>query len=128
MKALLGILAFFFFLIVLFLMLAGGLILRTIRRMRVAAEKAAEARERQYRDETGRRPQQYSQRQQTRQSEQTSQSDEASESDWSRQTTQPKETVTESGETIIDHRHQHRNDRKIFDDTDGEYVDFVEER
>ena len=37
---------------------------------------------------------------------------------------------TETGrkETIIDNRHQERENKKIFDDSDGEYVDFVEER
>ena len=30
--------------------------------------------------------------------------------------------------TIIDNRHQERENKKIFDDSDGEYVDFVEER
>ena len=111
MKALLGLLAFVFFLIVLIVMLTGGLILRAIRRMRQAAERAVEEQERLHREETGWRRQQYSQRQQT---------------NWSRQSAQATETAT--GETIIDNRHQHRSDRKIFDDTDGEYVDFVEER
>ena len=38
-----------------------------------------------------------------------------------RQTTQ-----TSTGETIIDNRHQERENKKIFDDSDGEYVDFEE--
>jgi len=39
---------------------------------------------------------------------------------------QPRRTQTESGEVIIDHR-QDRENKKIFDDSDGEYVEFTEE-
>ena len=60
---------------------------------------------------TGRKRQQYS----TRQSANTTQSEQYS------QTTQ-----TSTGETIIDNRHQERENKKIFDDSDGEYVDFEE--
>ena len=35
-------------------------------------------------------------------------------------------TQTSTGETIIDNRHQERENKKIFDDSDGEYVDFEE--
>jgi hypothetical protein len=31
-----------------------------------------------------------------------------------------------TGETIIDNRRQDRENEKIFDDSDGEYVDFEE--
>ena len=31
-----------------------------------------------------------------------------------------------TGETIIDHQHEKRESRKIFDDEDGEYVEFEE--
>lgn len=36
-------------------------------------------------------------------------------------------TTTETGETITDTRHPQRTGRKIIDDSEGEYVDFVEE-
>ena len=105
MKAILGILAFFFFLFVLILMLTGGYILRTIRKMRNAAIKAAEQQEHLYREETARQRHQYTQK--------GHDSYEAN-------------RANEPQETIIDHRHQSRSDRKIFDDSDGEYVDFEE--
>ena len=35
-------------------------------------------------------------------------------------------TQTATGETIIDNRHQERENKKIFDDSDGEYVEFEE--
>lgn len=38
----------------------------------------------------------------------------------------PRRTQTQSGEVIIDHRHQERENKKIFSDDDGEYVDFTE--
>ena len=37
-------------------------------------------------------------------------------------------TQTATGETIIDHHHEKRESQKIFDDSDGEYVEFVEEK
>ena len=124
LKGLLGILAFIFFFIVLILMLTGGFILRTISKMRKAAMDAVNERERQYRDETGRQRQQYSQRERSGYASGTSHADEMNDEFF-------EETVathTSTGETIIDHRHQQRENKKIFDDTDGEYVDFVEER
>ena len=41
-------------------------------------------------------------------------------------TNEPHKTTTTTGETIIDHRHQERENKKIFDDSDGEYVEFEE--
>lgn len=37
------------------------------------------------------------------------------------------QTTTETGETLTDTRHPQRTNRKIIDDNEGEYVDFVEE-
>ncbi len=37
------------------------------------------------------------------------------------------QTTTETGETITDTRNPQRSGRKIIDDNEGEYVDFVEE-
>lgn len=107
-KGLLSILLFLFCLFILFLMLTGSFILRTIRRMRKAVQDAAEQQESRFRTETGRQRRQYTQRAQN--------------------TQRPQATQVETGETIIDHRHQQRENRKIFDDTDGEYVDFIEEK
>ena len=117
LKGLLGFFAFIFFLVVLILLLVGSYIYRTYRKIRVAAQRAAERQAQQHREETGRQRQQYSQRQQsgpTRNQE-------------SDNYEQPRTTTTATGETIIDNRHQERENKKIFDDSDGEYVDFVEE-
>ena len=120
LKGLLGFFAFIFFLIVLILLLVGSYLYRTYRKIRIAAQRAAERQAQQHREETGRQRQQYSQRQQTR--NHSAQSFQNSERD-----DQPRTTQTATGETIIDNRHQERENKKIFDDSDGEYVDFVEE-
>jgi predicted lipid-binding transport protein (Tim44 family) len=118
LKGLLGFFAFIFFLVVLILLLVGSYIYRTYRKIRVAAQRAADRQAQQHRDETGRQRQQYSQRQQ---SSNTNDAGDTSYYD------QPRQTTTATGETIIDNRHQERESKKIFDDSDGEYVDFVEE-
>ena len=105
LKGLLGFFAFIFFLVVLILLLVGSYLYRTYRKIRVAAQRAADRQAQQHREETGRQRQQYSQRQQTQ--------------NQSAQGFQDAERV--------DNRHQERENKKIFDDSDGEYVDFVEE-
>ena len=106
-KAFLGVIVFIFFLVILILLLTWGYLYRTFRKIRVNSKRESERKARQYREETGRQRQQYSFYQRTQQA----------------QSTKSYETTT--GETIIDNRHQERE--KIFDDSDGEYVDFVEE-
>jgi ABC-type multidrug transport system fused ATPase/permease subunit len=118
LKGILGFLLFLFFLFILILMLTGGFILKKIREFRKAVQDAADQQAFNYRTETGRRRQQYSSRTQNSQQAQGAQREYQS-------TT--RHTRTETGETIIDNRHQERENKKIFDDSDGEYVDFVEE-
>jgi uncharacterized protein HemX len=120
LKGLLGFFAFIFFLIVLILLLVGSYLYCTYRKIRIAAQRAAERQAQQHREETGRQRQQYGQRQQ-RQNQSAQGFQNAERED------QPRTTQTATGETIIDHRHQERENKKIFDDSDGEYVDFVEE-
>ena len=120
-KGLLGFLIFIFFLIILILLVAGSYIYRFFKKMQNAAERAAERQAHQYREETGRQRTQYTQRQQPH-NRQQQQSNGAEDFNFSQRTTQ-----TATGETIIDNRHQERENKKIFDDSDGEYVDFVEE-
>ena len=108
-KAFLGVIVFIFFLVILILLLTWGYLYRTFRKIRVNSKRESERKARQYREETGRQRQQYSFYQRTQQA----------------QSTKSYETTT--GETIIDNRHQERENQKIFDDSDGEYVDFVEE-
>ena len=102
-KEMLGVIAFIFFLVILILLLTWGYIYRTFRKIRVSTKRESERKARQYR-------QQYGAFYQNRRTQEA-------------QTSQSYETAT--GETIIDNRHQERE--KIFDDSDGEYVDFVEE-
>lgn len=123
LKGILGFLLFLFFLIVLLVMLTGSYILKKFRELRKAAEDAAEQQAFRYREETGRQRQQYSNRQGTQSSQQTRSSQGAQ----STQSTQEsRRTQTDTGETIIDNRRQKRENKKIFDDSDGEYVEFTE--
>ena len=105
-----AILLFVFFLIVFILMLVGSRILKKIKDTKRAVEEAADRKEQRYRNETGRQRQQYSQRPQPQQTRANA-----------------RHTQTATGETIIDHHHETRESKKIFDDSDGEYVEFVEE-
>ena len=108
LKGILGFLLFVFVFAIFILLLTGSFILKKIREFRKAAEQAADQQAFNYRTETGRQRQQYSNRQRT-QSTQSSQT-----------------TQTATGETIIDNRQQKRENKKIFDDSDGEYVEFEE--
>ena len=56
------ILLFVFFLLVFIGMLVGGTVIRKIKQAHKAAQQAADKREQQFRDEVGRKRQQYSQR------------------------------------------------------------------
>ena len=123
-----AILLFIFFLVVFILMLVGGRILKKIKDTKKAVEAAADLREQRLRNETGRQRQQYSQREQQ---PQTAEPQTAAQQADIRdaQTQQQKEarrTETATGETVIDHHHETRENKKIFDDEEGEYVEFEE--
>lgn len=137
MKGLLGILLFLFFLMVLILMLTGSYIIRFIRNFRKAAEQAADLEAQRLREETGRQRQQYGRRQQQTQQSQYQQPDDMendnpfyqgpkAKSAEESAKDEPRRTQTATGETIIDNRHQKRENSKIFDDSDGEYVEYTE--
>ena len=126
LKGIFGILLFIFFIIVFFLVLLGGTILRAIRNFRKAAEQAAELQDHRYRTETGRQRQQYSHRSQKSQSSWNAQNNQNNQSHQNAQRDDARRTETATGETIIDHRHQERENNKIFDNSDGEYVEFEE--
>ena len=112
---------FIFFVFVFIAILIGGRIYSTIQKARKAVQQAAEQQEQQRRTETGRQRQQYSQRAQSSQSTQSAQNTQREEYQ-----PQGRRTQTATGETIIDNRHQERENQKIFDDSDGEYVEFEE--
>ena len=150
-----AILLFIFFLVVFILMLVGSKILKSIKDAKRAVEEAADLKEQRLRNETGRQRQQYSQRQQPRNSQssqnsrssqnnQNNQSAQNSQSNWNTQNSQStqsgpsaesyqnteyknaRRTETATGETIIDHHHENREHKRIFDDGEGEYVEFEE--
>ena len=133
-----GILLFVFFLIVFILMLVGSRILKKIKDAKRAVEEAADLKEQRLRNETGRQRQQYSQRQQPQNARssqnaqdtpgnQSNQDSQSTESFQQPQNDNARRTETATGETIIDHHHENRENKKIFDDEEGEYVEFTEE-
>ena len=127
LKGILGFVLFIFFVLVFIGILIGGRIYSTIQKAKKAVQQAAEQQEHQRRTETGRQRQQYSQRQQS-QNVQNGHSSQNTYSDQREEDYQPeaRRTQTATGETIIDNRHQERENKKIFDDSDGEYVEFEE--
>ena len=129
-----AILLFVFFLIVFILMLVGSRILKKIKDTKRAVEEAADRKEQRYRNETGRQRQQYSQRPQSQQprdentnGDDNTQATERVQPSQNEEKKHARHTQTATGETIIDHHHETRENKKIFDDSDGEYVEFVEE-
>ena len=124
-KGILGFLLFIFAVFVFIAILIGGRVYSALNKAKKAAQQAAEQREQQRRSETGRQRQQYSQRPQP-QNAQYTQNTQSTRNTQAEEEPQGRRTQTATGETIIDNRHQERENQKIFDDSDGEYVEFEE--
>ena len=122
LKGILGFVLFIFCVFIFIGILIGGRIYSALQKAKKAAQQAAEQQEQQRRAETGRQRQQYSQRAQNNHSSQNTYSSQREEE----YQPQARRTQTATGETIIDHRHHERENKKIFDDSDGEYVEFEE--
>ena len=121
LKGFLGIILFIIAALVLILLLIGGALLKAIKNFRKAAEQAADKQAQRQRYETGRQRSQYSQREQTasyRSQEEAQQEEPLYE--------EARRMQTATGETIIDQQRRERENKKIFDDSDGEYVEFEE--
>ncbi len=122
LKGILGFVLFIFCVFIFIGILIGGRIYSALQKAKKAAQQAAEQQEQQRRAETGRQRQQYSQRAQNAHSSQNTYSSQREEE----YQPQARRTQTATGETIIDNRHQERESKKIFDDSDGEYVEYTE--
>jgi biopolymer transport protein ExbB/TolQ len=123
------ILLFIFFLVVFIALLVGGYIFKKLRDFKKAVEQAADQKQQRFREEIGRQRQQYSQRQNTQGSQgafNTQDSRTSQNTQSGAEQEEARRTQTATGETIIDQQHQKRENKKIFDDSDGEYVDFEE--
>lgn len=123
MKENLGFIFFIVFVAIFILLLTGGKIIRSIKNARLKAKKAAEERDQQYRDETGRQQRQYHYSGKTPKDPVKPRA--------AKEKPQPEEpeeihTRTATGETIIDRRKQ-RDNKKIYEEAEGEYVEFSEE-
>ena len=122
-----GILLFVFLIVVFILLLTGGRIIKYMRSARLKAKREALNQEQKYRDETGRQQRQYhysGPKNTGNQEAKPRSEEEAPEVEESK--VEEIHTKTATGETIIDRRAE-RESKKIYDDSDGEYVEFSEE-
>ena len=121
-----GFLLFVFFLVVFLLLLTGGSIVRYLKNAKKKAKKAADERAQNYRDETGRQQRQYHYSGQTAAPKEEPKP--RAEQEKEPEVEEPVEihTKTATGETIIDRRSEREN-KKIYEDAEGEYVEFSEE-
>ena len=121
-----GFLIFVFFFIIFILLLTGGSTIRYLKKAKHKAKKAAEEKAQSYRDETGRQQRQYhySGQNATPRKEAKPRAEQESESE--REKSAEVHTQTATGETIIDRR-TNRESKKIYEETEGEYVEFSEE-
>ena len=117
-----GFIIFVFFVIVFLLLLTGERIIQYIKETRRKAKKAADERAQNYRDETARQQRQYHYSRKNAHHHQSR----------PRAASQPEkdpiimDTKTATGETIIDLRSEREN-KKIYEKAEGEYVEFSEE-
>lgn len=123
MKENIGFILFIVFVVIFILLLTGGRIIKSIKDARIKAKKAADEKEQKYRDETGRQQRQYHYSGKT-----PKEPVEPRAAKENPQVEEPEEihTQTATGETIIDRRKQ-RDNKKIYEETEGEYVEFSEE-
>lgn len=125
MKENMGFLIFIFFIIVFILLLTGDRIIKSFRKVKRRAKRTAAEKELKYREETGRQQNQYYYNGGTTSSQPFAEQEKILSPE------EPLEvhTKTATGETIIDRREKkiERENKKIYENTDGEYVEFSEE-
>jgi predicted Holliday junction resolvase-like endonuclease len=125
-----GFLIFILFIIIFILLLTGGSIIKYIKKARLKAKKDALNEEQKYRDEIGRQQLQYHYNGSvnTGKQEARPRAEEEAPKTEKPQVEEPVEihTKTATGETIIDRRGGREN-KKIYEEAEGEYVEFSEE-
>ncbi len=127
MKENMGFLIFILFIIIFILLLTGGKIIKSIKKAKLKAKKAVDDKSQKYRDETGRQQQQYHYNGHIETPKEEAKPRAEQEKAQEPQVEEPVEvyTKTATGETIIDRRTE-RESKKIYDNADGEYVEFEE--
>lgn len=124
----LGLYIFIFFVIVFILLLVGGRIINSIKEAKQRAKKAADEKAQKYKDETGRQQTQYYY---NPKASATQPAKPRAEQNEKPKEEEPEEirTKTATGETIIDRRSSKERDnkKKIYEEAEGEYVEFSEE-
>jgi hypothetical protein len=118
-KAFFGVLVFVGIIVMIVLFVLFRFLYRIYRQIRDAKRAVEDALGGGRSDRTGRRAQQYHYGDNGRQQRSSGPINDAAQNE-------PRRTQTQSGEVIIDHRDQSRENKKIFSDDDGEYVDFSE--
>lgn len=126
MKENMGFIIFIVFVVIFVLLLTGGSIIKSIKKAKLKAKKEADAKSQKYRDETGRQQRQYHYSGKT--PSEPAQPRAASKEQEPLVEQEPEEIhhQTATGETIIDRRKQ-RDAKKIYEEEEGEYVEFSEE-
>lgn len=124
MKENLGFILFIVFIVIFILLLTGGSIIKSIKNAKVKAKKAADEKSQRHRDETGRQQRQYHYSGKTP----TEPVEPRAVKEGKAKVEEPEEihTKTATGETIIDRRKE-RESKKIYEEAEGEYVEFSEE-
>lgn len=124
MKENIGFIIFIVFVVIFILLLTGGHIVKSIKNAKVKAKQAADDKSQKYRDETARQQRQYHYSGKTP----TEPVEPRAAREEKPKVEEPEEihTKTETGETIIDRRKVKEN-KKIYEEEEGEYVEFSEE-
>lgn len=128
MKENIGFYVFIFFFALFVLLLLGGRIVKSVKMAKLKAKKAADEKAQKYKDETGRQQRQYYY---NPKASATQSAKPRAEQDEKPKEEEPEEirTKTATGETIIDRRSnkERESKKKIYEEAEGEYVEFSEE-
>ena len=124
MKENIGFIIFIVFVVIFLLLLTGGHIVKSIKNAKVKAKQAADDKSQKYRDETARQQRQYHYSGKTP----TEPVEPRAAREEKPKVAEPEEihTQTATGETIIDRR-KVKDNKKIYEEEEGEYVEFSEE-
>lgn len=126
LKGILTILLFIFIVLVVVVLMVTNVIVRTFRRMKQHIENQRDEQSDAYFRRYSQKPGTYSEDEKVVFDK--NYFDSVDNYGWEKKTQkeQPKSTTTKEGTVIIDHRTPKKNNKKIYDDGDGEYVEFSE--
>ena len=125
LKGILTILLFIFIVLVVVVLMITNVIFRTFRRMKQHIENQRDEENDAYFRRYSQKPGNYTEEKVVFDKNYF---DSVDNYGWEKKTQkeQPKSTTTKEGTVIIDHRTPKKNNKKIYDDGEGEYVEFSE--